>query len=65
MILILFQTIIQEGFSGKTKDANKIEIMAIAALSNNLKYLKEVNTDLKKISKKWILLLIIINLNFF
>ena len=44
-----------EGFKGKTNDVNTLEIMAIAALSNNLKYLKEVNNDLNKISKNWTL----------
>ena len=53
-----------EEFSGKTSDVNTLEIMAITALSNNLKYLKDVNNDLNKISKKWILVLVKINLNF-
>ncbi|MBV68596.1 MAG: acetyl/propionyl-CoA carboxylase subunit alpha [Pelagibacterales bacterium] len=44
-----------QGFSGITNDVNTLEIMAIAALSNNLKYLKDVNNDLNKISKNWIL----------
>ena len=44
-----------EGFSGITNDVNTLEIMAIAALSNNLKYLKDVNNNLNKISKNWIL----------
>jgi len=45
----------KDGYNGKTIDLNKLEIMAITALSNNLKYLKEVNYDFNKISKKWIL----------
>ena len=30
--------------------------MVIAALSNKIKYLREVNYDLKKISKDWVLI---------
>ncbi len=47
----------KQGFNGKTNDINIIEIKAITALSNELKYLKEVNNDLTKISKKWTLVL--------
>ncbi|MDC3057433.1 ATP-grasp domain-containing protein, partial [Alphaproteobacteria bacterium] len=45
----------KEGFKGKTIDNTKLEIMAIAALSNNLKYLKEINNNINKITKDWVL----------
>ncbi len=47
----------KKGFTGKTDDSNKLEIMAITALANNLKYLIEVNDDLNKISRNWVLIL--------
>ncbi|PPR27115.1 MAG: Acetyl-/propionyl-coenzyme A carboxylase alpha chain [Alphaproteobacteria bacterium MarineAlpha9_Bin4] len=47
----------KSGFKGKTGDVNILEIMAITALSNKLKYLKEINNDLSKISKNWTLVL--------
>ena len=47
----------KNGFKGKTNDLNILEIMTIVALSNQIKYLKEVNEDYSKISKKWTLLL--------
>ena len=45
----------KEGFKGKTDDLSKLEIMAITVLSNNLKYLQEVNKNFDNISKNWVL----------
>ena len=47
----------KEGFKGKTTDDRELEIMAIAALSNNLKYLKEINNNPNKITKDWLLVI--------
>ena len=44
------------GYKGIEKNENVLEIMVIAALSNKIKYLREVNYDLKKISKDWVLI---------
>ena len=46
----------KEGFKGKTNDVSKLEVMTITALSNKLKYLKEVNDDFNNITKNWVLL---------
>ena len=45
----------KDGFSAKNVDGNKLEIMVIAALANQLHYLREINDDFSKISKEWIL----------
>ena len=47
----------KDGFKGSPKDENILDIMAIAALSKKIKYLKEVNQNLNNISKNWIIVL--------
>ena len=46
----------KDGFAGQNVEANKLEIMVIAALANQLHYLREINDDFSKISKEWILI---------
>ena len=46
----------KDGFAAKNVESNKLEIMAIAALANQLHYLREINDDFSKISKEWILI---------
>mgnify|MGYP006872255535 CR=1 FL=1 len=42
----------RDGYNGKTIELNKLEIMARTALYNNLKYIKEINDEYNKKSKK-------------
>ncbi len=44
------------GYKGIARNESILEIMVITALSNKLKYLIDVNYDLKKISKNWVLI---------
>ncbi len=46
----------KDGFAGKNVEGNKLEIMAIAALANQLHYLREINDDYSKISKEWMVI---------